>query len=103
MEQLNALHVAAELGTQRLRQHRDTVAETFPFSDHDFPAREVDVFDAQPERFENAHARAIQELKHEPGRTLRRDEDTTYLVPVEHDRQAGRALRCIDAVQPRQF
>ena len=45
-----------ERAREALWQHRDAVLRALAVADHDFAAREVDVFDTQAHRLEYPHA-----------------------------------------------
>ena len=61
-------------------------------------ARELDVLDADPEPFEEAEARAVEEARHEARRAVHRAQHRLDLVPRQDDRQPPRTLRSRERV-----
>jgi hypothetical protein len=64
---------------------------------------EVDVLGAEPATLEHRESGAVQRAGHEAGRPLELLEHGVNLVADEDDRQALRALRVHDAVEPGQI
>lgn len=55
---------------QALRQRHDTILLPLPVPHHDLVLRKIDILHAQPDAIHQAHARAVQQGRHESVRAL---------------------------------
>jgi hypothetical protein len=94
------------MGTQRLEQGSRanglTVLVALAGAHRDCGAREVDVLDAQVQRFEQAQARAVEQAADEAGRAGEKGEHGGHLGAVEDDRQMLPPVGAHQVVEPRQ-
>jgi hypothetical protein len=94
--------VAQEVGLDRGRQHRPAVLVALAAAHHDQVGAEVHVLHAEAAALQNAKAGPVEEAGHEPRGPGEPLEHGPHLLAREDDRQALRALRAHDFVEPRQ-
>ena len=85
------LEVAAQRRFRDPRKRRAAIAIALGLADQELPAREVDVLDAQPQRFEQAQPAAVEQRGDETMNATQLGEHRPHLVAREHDRKRVRA------------
>ena len=68
MQRLDLLQLPLQGADQVFGQHRHPVFVALAFPNHNFTPRKLHVFDTQAQRFEQTHARVIQQLRNQPCR-----------------------------------
>ena len=63
---LGRLHLPANCADETIGKHRDPVLGALAVAHEDRPPTEIDVLHPQPNRFHDAHARAVQQFADEP-------------------------------------
>lgn len=63
----------------------------------------IDVLDAQPQRFQDAHAGTVEQFADKPMRAGQRHQQCSRLGSREDHRQPRRRFRAYDAIEPWQF
>jgi hypothetical protein len=89
---------------QVLGQYRDAVFPALAVAHQQLAALELDVLDAQAKRFEQPHARAIQQRGHQAGGARHFSQQRAHLGRrQQHHRQASRGLGRHHIVEPGQL
>ena len=84
-------------------QHGDAVFITFAFANHNLAPGKLHILDAQAQRLQQAHARAIQQPGNQPRGALHVHEQLTHLCRRQHHRQPLGGLGLHHLIQPRQL
>jgi hypothetical protein len=92
--------MARERRLHRGGQHRHAVLVALAAAYQDLVAREVDVLHAQAAALEHPEPRAIEQVRHQPGRAVKPLEKGPDLVAGEDDGQPLRPSGTHDVVQP---
>ena len=95
--------VFSERQQKVLGQDRHPVLAALAITDHDLAPLEVDVFHAQPQALQQAHAGAIEQRGHQPHRPVQLVQQRAHLSLRQHHRQPARGLGAHHLVQPRQL
>jgi hypothetical protein len=66
----HALQVRPQRLDERLGQHGDTILLSLAVADQDLPISEVHVLHPQPQAFEHAQTRAVEQARDQPFRAL---------------------------------
>ena len=84
-------------------KHHHAILRPLAVADNNFVTAKIDVLDAQPQRFQDAHAGAVEQLADKAMRAAKRYEQRTSLRSREDHGQARRRFRAYDAIEPGQF
>ena len=85
------------------RDHRDAVLATLALAHEDLAAREIEILHAQPHAFHEAHARAIEEPRHQARNAVEQCKNVTDFLACQHDRQPPRPFGAFDFPEPGQL
>ncbi len=96
--------VRREVGLERGGKHRDAVLLALAVADEDLVAGEVEVLDAQAQRFHEPEARAVEQGRDEARLAAEAGEDAADLVAREDDGEArGRRARTSAVISGKGF
>ena len=102
-ESRRLLQLPAQRRLEGARQHDDAVLAALAVAHDDHLAHEVDVLHAQPDPFEQAHARAVEEAREQAGLgVLHAVEERLHLDVGKHHRHAALRHRAAELLEPRQ-
>ena len=99
VESTSSLELVSKVGNDGFGQHGDAVFEPLPVTNHDLLVGKVDVFDSQPQTFEQSHTGSIEESEEQ--QMLFRDmaEEELDLLPRQHDRELAFGLGSDQSLQ----
>jgi len=97
------LQLLLQRADQVFGQHGDAVFVAFAFANHNLAPGKFHILDAQAQGFEQAHTRAIQQLRNQPGGALRVQQQSAHLGGRQHHRQTPGRFGLHHIVQPRQI
>ena len=92
--------MAAKRADEAVGKHRNPVLGALAVAHEDGPATEIDVLHPQPDRFHDAHARAVQQFTDEPVTTIQGAQKPGNLGARKHRRQSRGSLRPHDTIEP---
>jgi len=90
-ESAGVLELPGERRTEVCREHGAAILVALAGSHGQFPAIEIDILHAQPKRFEQAQARAVEQLRCDSWLAGELGEQAADFLAGENDRQALRA------------
>src|SRR5213593_504173 len=100
---VDLLEVPAEIRLDHRRQHRHSVLVAFAAADEDLVGAKVHVLNAEAATFQHAKPGAVEQARHEPGRSVEPLKHRAYFVACEHDGEALGSTSAYDLVEPWQL
>jgi hypothetical protein len=100
MEGTHAPEMHVERLNDRLGQHRDSVLRALAVSDENLAVRKIDILHPQLQTLSKTQPGAVQQARHQPLRPFEIHEHPLNLVLRQHHRQAKRAFRAHQIVEP---
>jgi hypothetical protein len=88
---------------ERQWRDRNAILAAFTFAYQYFPALQIDILDAQLRTFEQAHAGAIEHLRHQPINAAHLVQDKLNLGLRQDNWALWRTFGAADSFDPRQF
>jgi len=88
---------------ESIRQHRHSIFGAFAVANDDFATGEIDILHAKAHRFQNPHARAIEQAADETVNAVEISKHSLNFVRRQDHRKADGALRALDTRKPWQF
>ena len=102
VQELHVLEVHLEFVGHRFREDGDAILHALAVTHHDAAVVEVDVLHSQAQRFEQSQSAAVQQPGDEPVGAGHLGDHLAGFLAGEHGRQALRAVRAHDIVDPGQ-
>ena len=89
MDTFNAHQVVLDGFYQVFGEHRDAILAAFTIPDSDLQAAKIEILDAQPDAFHDAHTAAVHQAGHETVRADEVDKESLDFSFGEHGGDAG--------------
>jgi hypothetical protein len=94
--------VFADRPDDRRRQDRHAILTTLSVAHDEFAMVEDEILHAKPTRFHQPQPAAIEQIRHQPARTVKLSQDRTHVGGAEHHGKPLWPRRSGDVLKPRQ-